>query len=72
MIVNGHIITNRVRETLQLEAEGKRLMSMMTFRSKEETLQVCQAVKIGMRMRDSQEQELTLFAVPRICETLIG
>ena len=50
-------ITNRVREILQLEAEGEQLMSIMTFRSKEETVQVCQAVKIGMRMRDSQEHE---------------
>ena len=63
-------ITDGVRKNLSLAPEGEQCMSIMTFGSNVEKSQVCTVVKVGLKLRDGETQELTLFAVPMICEPL--
>ena len=63
-------VTNSVKEKLSLAPEGEQCMSIMTFGSNEEKPQVCKFVKVGLTLRGGETQELTLFAVPMICDPL--
>ena len=63
-------ITNSVKEKLSLVPDGEQCMSIMTFGSNEEKPQVCEFVKVGLTLRDGDSQQLTLLAVPMICEPL--
>ena len=42
----------------------------MSFGSDQENCEVCEAVKIGMKMKNSQNKEIMLFSVPSICQAL--
>ena len=50
--------------------EGEQYVSIMTFGSNEEKPQVCEFVKVGLTLRDGDSKQLTLLAVPMICEPL--
>ena len=63
-------INNSVKEKLSLVPEGEQCMSIMTFGSNKEKSQVCEFVKVGLTLRDGDSQQLTLLAVPMICEPL--
>ena len=63
-------ITNSVKEKLSLVPDGEQCMSIMTFGSNKEKPQVCEFVKVGLTLRDGDSQQLTLLAVPMICEPL--
>ena len=63
-------ITNLVKEKLSLVPEGEQCVSIMTFGCNEEKPQVCKFVKVGLTLRDGETQQLTLLAIPMICEPL--
>lgn len=50
--------------------KGEQCVSIMTFGSYEEKSQVCEFVKVGLTLQDGDSQQLTLLAVPMICEPL--
>lgn len=47
-------------------------MSIVTFGSNKQDHKSCEVVRVGMRMKNGKTRELTLFAVPLICEPLCG
>lgn len=65
-------VTTRVKNALSLTSEGEQCMSIITFGSDKRDRKFCEVVRMGMRMKDGQSQELMLFAVPLICKPLSG
>ncbi len=65
-------VSHRVTNALCLAAEGEQRMSITTFGSDQGDPQVCQAVRIGMRVKEGRDKQLVLFTVPRICEPLVS
>lgn len=53
-----------------MAAEGEQCMSILTFGSNQENSQVHKFVKVGLTQRNGESQQLTLFAIPTICEPL--
>ena len=63
-------IMEHTRESLGLEARGRRTMSIMTFGSQEKRPQECSVVKVIMQLKDEGEQQLQMLSVPFICQPL--
>ena len=63
-------ITERAKKALKLKSEDKQQMSIMTFGAQCGKELTCEVVRIRMKLRDDQNQELQLFVVPQICEPL--
>ena len=62
--------TNLVKETLWLTPHRHQSLSMMTFGSNDCKARMYVVMKILVATRDGAGQELALFLVPSICQTL--
>lgn len=61
-------ITEQLRSDLNLTARGKQSMSIMTFGSSDMSIKECDLVHVGTELMGGQTRELSLYAVPVICE----
>ena len=64
-------LSERARAMLSLESTSEQKLSIATFGSTQEQIQVCPTVKVGMRVRESAPVFMSLFVVPVICEPQI-
>lgn len=65
-------VTEQVKELLALAPEREQCLSVATFGATREEPRTCQVVQVGVRMRDGSTLQLSLFAVPMICEPLVS
>ena len=63
-------ITESARKSLALATVGEQSMLVTTFGSSQRKERTCEYVKVGLKMKIGQNQILTLFSVPTICEPL--
>ncbi|XP_064394514.1 uncharacterized protein LOC135341786 [Halichondria panicea] len=63
-------ITNSARSRLELTAAGEQRMTIMAFGSAQNGDSVCEYVKLGLKLKNGETQNLSLFTVPTICEPL--
>ena len=63
-------ITQRARDTLELETHDQRSLSVITFGSTNGKTQTCDLVRASLSTKGGGHQELQLFAVPVICQPL--
>ena len=63
-------ITDQLKEELSLCPRGEQSMSIVTFGAQEEIPQVCEIVDLCVMLRGGSTRQLTLYAVPNICEPL--
>ena len=65
-------IIDHAKTQLSLTSEGEQRMSIMTFGSSEERSHVCDTVRVGVVLKDSQPKNLALCTIPLIilCEPL--
>ena len=61
-------VMEQVVRHLSLAIEGEQSLTIMTFGSNKEQACVCKAVRLGLTLKDGTTKQLTLFAVPTICE----
>ena len=62
----------KLKNDLNLPVEQSVAVSIKTFGSETERVQSCDIVKLGLRTKTGTDIELTLYAVPFICEPLTG
>lgn len=65
-------ITDSMRERLALTPAGEQRMTIMTFGDAQGSDRVCEYLEVGLKLKNGQNQIVTLFSVPMICETLIA
>ena len=63
-------LTKHVMEALSIKADGVKAMLIKTFGTDREQKRDCDVVKLGMKMKDGGCLEMSLLAVPLICEPL--
>ena len=63
-------VTTRVKETLGLRSESAEVMLIKTFGSDVEKRHTCEAVSLGMKMKDGGNLVMSLLTVPMICQPL--
>ena len=63
-------VTEQVARRLLLATEGEKSLTIMTFGSTKEQARVCKSVRLGVALKDGTMKQLTLFAVPTICEPI--
>ena len=63
-------LTQRVRDTLALPASGKQRLSIASFGSKQGEAKQCEVVRIAVRTKSGDNQEVDLFVIPHICDPL--
>ena len=51
-------ITGRIKKLLRLRTLSKRPLSIMTFGASEDKRQVCETVKVRLRNREGEDQEV--------------
>ena len=65
-------LTERARELLHLDAAGEQSLSIATFGSHKGSVKVCPIVNVGICLSSYPRLTLSLYAVPTICEPLLG
>ena len=63
-------VTEAVQNQLSLRAGGERIMSIVTFGSSEVRRCTCKNMTIALRCKDDSIVQLTVFAVPMICQPI--
>ena len=63
-------VTNRLKEELSLCPRGEQSMNIVTFGAREESPHVCEVVNLCIVLNEGRTRQLTLYAVPIICEPL--
>ena len=63
-------ISNRAKEALHLVPEDECQLAIAAFGSKRSGAQRCEVVRVGVKIHDGPDTELTLLTVPCICEPL--
>ena len=64
--------TQRVKDSLAVQAREKRMMSIMTFGSGERKTQEYDVIKIGVVTLEGENQEMELSTVPLVCQPLLS
>ena len=65
-------ISERARDLLKLEPACEQQLSITTFGSSKGTTKVCPIVNVRMCLRGYPSMSLSLYAMPIICEPLVG
>ena len=63
-------VMEQVAKSLSLATEGEKSLTFMTFGSSRKQTRVCELVRLGLASKDATTKQLTLFAVPMICEPI--
>ena len=63
-------ITQQVARELSLTPKGKQQLTVMTFSSNKAQSHECKLVELNVVLKNRQTRQLSLFAVPLICEPL--
>ena len=63
-------ITERLHTELALQTKGEQSMAIVTFGSRGERSRVCNVVDVRLELRNGRMRDLTVFAVPIICQPL--
>ena len=63
-------VAKKVQDTLSLTTKSVETMLIKTFGSDQENKQTCDVVRLGMSLKNGGHLEMSLFAVPMICEPL--
>ena len=63
-------VAEHVVRHLSLASEGEQSLTIMTFGANEEQACICNSVRLGLVMKDGTTNQLTLFAVPTICQPI--
>ena len=61
-------IKEQLKSDLDLIVRGKQSMSIMTFGSRDMSIQECDLVRVGAELVGGEMRVLSLYAVPVICE----
>ena len=65
-------ITEQAKRLLSLEPTGEQLLSIATFVSSREQMNVCKIVNVGMCLRGYPPMLVSLYVVPTICDPLVS
>ena len=65
-------ISERARDLLKLEPAGEQQLSIATFGSSKGTTKVCPIANVRMCLRGYPSMSHSLYAMPIICEPLVG